>query len=81
MPLEHIGLRYCKTNSFNYMNFRLSIQVPALNSNHTVGHLIPRPVHRDHVMPMVVIVLSSSPVSSSFLMNEFRHTAPVEQKQ
>ena len=29
----------------------------ALNSNHPAGHLLPRPVHRDHVMPMVVSVL------------------------
>ena len=72
MPL---GLRYCKTSSFNYMNFRVSVQVPELNSNHLAGHLLPRPVHRDHVMPMVVIVLLFIPrlvFFLKFLMNEFR---------
>ena len=49
------------------MNFPASIQVPALNSNHPAGHLLPRPVHRDHVMPVVVIVLFFIPRLVLFL--------------
>ena len=63
------------------MNFQVSTKVSTLNSNHPAGHLIPRRVHRDHVMPIVVIVLFFTPASSYFLMNEFRHTTLVEQKQ
>ena len=51
------GIVICKTSNFNYMNFRVCVQVPALNINHPAGHHLPRPVHRDHVMSMVVIVL------------------------
>ena len=50
MSIEHvyIGMHYCKTSNFNYMNFRVHIQVLALNINHPAGHLLTRPVHHDH---------------------------------
>ena len=62
----YAGIVICKTSNFNYMNFRVCVQVPALNINHPAGHHLPRPVHRDHVMSMVVIVLFSSSVWSPF---------------
>ena len=33
ITVEHnVGLRYCKTSSFNNMNFRVYVQVPAYQS-------------------------------------------------
>ena len=44
----YVGISYCKTGNFNYTNFRVYVQVPALNINHPAGHLRPRPVNHDH---------------------------------
>ena len=54
MSIEHvhiIGIHYCKTSNFNYMNFRVSVQVPVLNINQPAGHIIPRSIHHDHRPP------------------------------
>ena len=44
----YVGISYCKTGNFNYTNFRVYVQVPALNINHPAGHLLPRPVNHGH---------------------------------
>ena len=36
------------TYKFNYTNFRVDVQVPALNINHPAGRLLARPFHHDH---------------------------------
>ena len=68
MPLEHSLRRptLLQNEQFQLHEFP-TIQVPALNSNHPAGHLLPRPAHRDHVMPMVVIVLFFIPRLVIFL--------------
>ena len=50
MSIEHvyISIRSCQTSNVNCMDFRVYLQVHALNTNRPAGHLLPRPVHRDH---------------------------------
>ena len=36
----YVSLSYYKTSNFNYMNFRVYVEVPPLNINHPAGHLI-----------------------------------------
>ena len=50
MSIEHvyIGIHYCKTSNFNYIYFRVSVQIPALSINHSAGHLLSRAVHHYH---------------------------------
>ena len=37
-----------QNEQFNYMNFRVSVQVPTLNITHPEEHLLPRPIQHDH---------------------------------
>ena len=54
MPLEHIRRSTLLQNEPFQLHEFPSFRPGTLHSNHPAGHLLPRPVHRDHVMPMVV---------------------------
>ena len=65
MSIEHvyISIRSCHTSNFNCMDFRVYLQVHALNTNHPAGHLLPRPVHQVHGHNCAVLRPPSRPLS------------------
>ena len=53
----YVGISYCKTDNFNYTNFRVYVQVPALNINHPAVIFFLVLLTMTIIMSMLVIVM------------------------